>query len=731
MIMRPYRAVALAAVIAVLGIGGAAKAALPSSSAPTPNGATAGNAIYRGTSTAVQFDVSPPLRSIRPLTAPSPVFRDANERGDLPPKIAAGKTIDPVVQRQIGAPAIPTPIVSFDSTIGCGGCAPPDPNGEVGPNHYVAMGNLQFQIFNKTGTSLFGPANTNTLFAGFGGPCQTENSGDPVVLYDQLADRWLLSQFTSAGPTYYNCVALSTSPDPTGTYFRYAFTTGSNFPDYPKYGMEPNAYFISTREFAGNTFAGVGAYALNRAQMIVGNPTPQVISFIAPPTPAYVVGDGLLPADMDGTTPPPAGSDEYYMGSQDNNGSYGAPSDGLTFWKFHVDFPTPANSTFILANTLATAPFNSIFSPCGGTRACIPQPGTANKIDHLGYRQRPLFRLAYRNMGTYESLLTNQSVDGGVGPSGPVSGIRWYEVRSPSTTPVIFQQGTYAPGVTDDIHRWMGSMAMDHVGNISLGYSASSTTVFPSIRYTGRLVGDPLGTLPQGEGSIMIGTGSQTAGGSRWGDYSDMTVDPTDDCTFWYVSEYVPTTSAAGWRMHVGSFKFPNCTLSTPTATATGTLATATPTPIATLTSTATLTPLATATPCQSGAIVNGGFETGTLAPWTVLGTNPPPVVSNALPHSGTFAALLGTVSGGEPTGDGSIYQTITVPAGGGTLSYWWNGGTTDTITFDWQDAYITDTSGTILATIMHNCQTTGDPRRRVLQLPIRPRSVIAQRRES
>ncbi|MDQ2806499.1 MAG: hypothetical protein M3Z04_06220, partial [Chloroflexota bacterium] len=625
MIMRPYRVAALAAVIAVLGIGGAAKAALPTSSTPAPNGPTA-SAIYRGTSNAVQFDVSPPLRSIVPLTSQSAKgFRDENERGDTPAKMTAGKTIDPVVQRQAGAPAIPGPIVSFDSTIGCGGCAPPDPNGEVGPNNYVAMGNAQFQIFNKTGTSLFGPANINTLFAGFGGLCQTDNAGDPVVLYDQLADRWLLSQFTSpnTGPPFFNCVALSTGPDPTGTYYRYAFTTGPNFPDYPKYGMGPNAYFISTREFqgSGGPFQGVGAYALNRAQMLVGNPTPQVISFIAQPTPAYVVGDGLLPADLDGITPPPAGSDEVYMGSQDNNGPYGAPSDGLTFWKFHVDFPTPANSTFTLANTLATAPFNSMFSLCAG-RACIPQPGTTNKLDHQGYRQRPLFRLAYRNMGTYESLLTNQSVDAGAGPSGAVSGVRWWEVRNLATTPTIFQEGTYAPGVTDGIHRWMGSLAMDRTGNIGLGYSAANTTLFPSIRYTGRLSTDPIGTMPQGEGSIIEGTGSQTGGGNRWGDYTDMTVDPTDDCTFWFVSEYVPVTSGAGWRMHVGSFKFPSCGGGTPTPTATGTLPTATRTSTVTLTptitqtptQTGTATPTATPNPCLVYAITAG---TGTIVPGT------------------------------------------------------------------------------------------------------------------
>ncbi len=235
----------------------------------------------------------------------------------------------------------------------------------------------------------------------------------------------------------------------------------------------------------------------------------------------------------------------------DNNGPYGAPQDALTVWKFTVDFVTPANSSFVLTNTVPVAAFNSILGLCGGSRACIPQPGTANGIDHLGYRQRPLHRLAYRNFGTHESLVTNQSVSAGAGPNGEVSGIRWWELRSPSSSPFIFQQGTYAPGLTDGIHRWMGSIAMDGGGNMGLAYSAGNgaNQTFPSIWYTGRNAGSALGTMPLGENSIITGTGSQTAGGNRWGDYSSVTVDPVDDATFWVVNEYLPTTSDSGWRL--------------------------------------------------------------------------------------------------------------------------------------------------------------------------------------
>ena len=223
-------------------------------------------------------------------------------------------------------------------------------------------------------------------------------------------------QFTAGGPTFFNCVAVSQTNDPTGSWFRYAISTGANFPDYPKAAVWPDAYYLSTREFLGSTFKGVGAYALNRAQALAGDPNAQVISFLAPPAPLYAVGDGLLPSDWDGPTPPPAGSPNYYLGSQDNGAGYGAPTDALNLYKFHVDFANPPASSFGLTNTIPVAAFNSILGICGGTdgRDCIPQPNTTVKIDHLGYRQRPTFRLAYRNFGDHESLVTNQSVSAGM-----------------------------------------------------------------------------------------------------------------------------------------------------------------------------------------------------------------------------------------------------------------------------------------------------------------------------
>jgi hypothetical protein len=512
--------------------------------------------------TADKYDLSPPLRSIKPILTRQKE-KGEDDRGAPGPVNNTQHDPDPVVQNTkgdgiSGQDSIPPTGVSFDGLANTSGVNPPDPNGDIGPNHYVQMVNSRFQIFTRAGASVFGPANINTLFAGFGGPCQTENAGDPIVLYDQLADRWLLSQFTSAGPTYFNCVAVSTSSDPTGTYYRYAFSTGASFPDYPKYGVWSNAYFISAR-FVGSPVTGTGAYALNRAQILAGNPTPQVVSFIVPHgAQPFRVGDGLLPADLDGTRLPPPNSPHYFVGSMDGGGPYGAPADALNLFKFQVDWVTPANSTFTFASQLNTAPFDSVFTCTPSARSCIPQPGTTIKVDILSYRQRPTFRLAYRNHGTHESLVTSMSVEATAG----LAGMRWWEIRSPNSSPVIFQEGTYAPA--DAVNRWMGSVAMDNDGNMGLAYSVSdAVSVFPGIRYTGRLAGDPLGTMPQGEGTMVNGTGAQTTTNNRWGDYSSMNIDPLDDCTFWYTTEYYATTSTTGWRTRISSFKFPSCTAPT------------------------------------------------------------------------------------------------------------------------------------------------------------------------
>jgi hypothetical protein len=549
-------------VIGLAGLGTAAAAESQQDKSAGQPQATAEppKAIFRGAFKAVKMDVSPPLRDMAPGAVSTFEEEGDKERAfpDAGPFNVGPREVDTAVQSSVGtgrAFEIPGPNVSFDAFSALCGCQPPDSDGDVGPNHYVVMVNLHFAIYNKAGALLFGPVANNTLWSGFGGACQTQNAGDPIVLHDQMANRWIFTQFTSAAP-FLNCLAVSTTADPMGPYTRYALPVPTNvLPDYPKWGVWPNAYFLSTREVGASR---IGAYAIDRAQVLAGNPAAQIISFSVPGGAGggATGGDGLLPSDMDGTLPPPAGSPNYFAGTMDNNGPYGATQDAINWWKFTVDFVTPANSSFVLASQIPVAAFNSVMPPpCATSRDCIPQPGTAIRVDHLGYRQRPTWRLAYRNFGTHESLVTNQSVDAG----GGMSGVRWYEIRNPNAVPpTLFQQGTYAPGLTDGIHRWMGSIAMDRAGNMGLGYSASNaTTVFPGIRFTGRLQADPLGTMPQGEGIIVDGTGSQTSTLRRWGDYTSMNVDPTDECTFWYVNQYIPTTSPGGWRIRVGQFQFP------------------------------------------------------------------------------------------------------------------------------------------------------------------------------
>jgi hypothetical protein len=510
--------------------------------------------VFSGAYRAVRFDVSPPLRSMTPIPPDDlfadSVFFDMMIDPDPPGKLTYGEQdVDQAVQEWNGAPLlIPAPTHNF--IVGTGTANPPDPVGDVGPNHYVRMSNASFQIFNKTGVSQFGPAQINTLFAGFGGACEVENAGDPIVLYDQLADRWLLTQFSDGTAPFFLCVALSTSSDPTGTYFRWAFPT-AGFPDYPKFGVWPNAYLFSTRE---TTTSSIGAYAVDRAQMLAGVPNPVVISFVNSLNSEFTefLGDGLLPADVDGSTPPPAGSPAYFLGTMDDGGPYGAEFDAIFVWEFDINFANPPASSFVLSSILPIAPYDTIY-PCNG-RSCVPQPPPLGAVDILSYRQRPMHRAAYRNYGGYESIVTNQSVEA----AANMAGIRWWEIRSPGNNPVLYQDSTYAPGVTDQVQRWMGSIAADKAGNLGLGYSASSTTVFPSIRYSGRLESDALGTMAQGEGVIIDAAGGSTQTTRRWGDYTSINIDPTDDCTFWYINEYF-AVSGTQWTLRAGSFKFPEC----------------------------------------------------------------------------------------------------------------------------------------------------------------------------
>jgi hypothetical protein len=420
--------------------------------------------------------------------------------------------------------------LSFDGLrVGDGGSyayAPPDPNGDVGPNHYIQTVNFTIAIYDKSGVQLL-RIPFNNFFDGTGTPCDTINSGDPVVVYDRLAGRWLITDFSTPIP-YYECVAISHTSDPlTGGWDMYGIKISDTaMNDYPKIGVWPDAYYLSFNMFvAGSAWGGVEVWALNRDRMLNGQPL-QSVHFSLSAESGYA---SLLPSHA--LTTPPSGSENYYVSF--------APPNKLQLWKFHVDWNTPASSTFTGPSELAIADF--------AIAASVQQKGSSSLLDSVSFR--PMMQLIYRKINDTESLWANHTV-----ASSGIAAVRWYEVRDPGGTPTVFQQGTYQP---DANHRWMGSLAVDRDGNMAVGYSVSSLALFPSIRYAGRLAGEVPGILTQAEASFIEGSGSQYTS-NRWGDYSDMSVDPVDDCTFWYTNEYFTTTGSA-WRTRIGSFKYPSC----------------------------------------------------------------------------------------------------------------------------------------------------------------------------
>lgn len=689
-------------------------------------------------SSAVDHDLSPPLRQI----PPAPRFkRPAHPALPLPRPPRAPQAADPVLQRVVPFELAPATILSFDG-VGEGftgpsgsyvvNVAPPDTNGDVGPNHYVHIVNTDLAIFDKAGAVLLGPLPVNTLWSGFGGNCQNDNDGDPIVLYDPIANRWLISQFAvnHPSPNYLQCVAISQTPDPTGAWYRYSFAY-SAFNDYPKFGVWPDGYYVTFNLFNPG-FIGSEVCAYDRTAMLSGQAATQQ---------CFTLGSqfgGLLPADLDGTRLPPTGAPNYVL-------ALGAGQNQLAFWKFHVDWGTPSHSTFTGPTTIATAAFSEA---CGGG-TCISQSGTSQLLDSLG--DRLMYRLAYRNFGDHESLVVNHSVTAGSGV-----GARWYELRLPGGVPSIYQQGTYAP---DSNFRWMGSVAMDRSGNMALGFSLSGAGLHPEVHYTGRLAGDTLGIMSQGEGTLINGAGAQTSGLDRWGDYSMMAVDPADDCTFWYTSEYIPANGSFNWKTRIGAFRFPGCgvtsefsiSASPPSATVaqggaanfvvstvitggsaqavnlslsglpSGATATFVPTTISSGSSSALSVSTGTAaagtypltitgsgtsathftsvsltiTPSSGSTLVNGGFETGNLNGWS--GYRYASV--NRASHTGSYSVLVG--SGSPTSGDSSIAQTFTVPDSGGKLSFWYRVHCPDTVTHDWATASLRDNTNSAVVTLL------------------------------
>src|SRR5436190_4348569 len=531
-------------------------------------------------------------------------------------------------------PSMPSPLITFEgmnlTQSGCS-CQPPDSDGDVGPNHYVNSVNSSIKIFDKLGNPLNGTNGTtyNSFFSALGGgnPCgNNSNDGDGVVFYDHLADRWVVSDFAFPafpGTSFYQCIGVSRTSDPvSGGWWLYAIQVdpahNNYLGDYPKFGMWPDAYYLSMNEFSTNTtFNGVRVYALDRNSMVNGGSANAIGFSILPAD----LGDqySLVPASFRTGDPPPAGQPEWFM-DINSSSTAGTVENQVFVRRFHVDFATPANSTFGVGAShlpdgiITVNGFKDAFNATTGNIVPNGSVTMAQWLDTLG--DKIMYPLVYQNLGGTESIYADQTIllatDATL--TGPTA-VRWYQFNmSGNTIPATPAQQQDWNNGADGLFRWMPSINVDWQGNVAIGYTASSTAVNPGIRYAGRLAGDPLSNMAQGEATLIAGGGHQTTTQGRWGDYSTMFVDPTDSCTFWHVNEYYTATSSASWATRIGSFKFPGCGASTPTPTPTAT-ATATFTPTATATATFTPTATATFTPTATATFTPTATATATFTP--------------------------------------------------------------------------------------------------------------------
>jgi hypothetical protein len=416
--------------------------------------------------------------------------------------------------------------------------APPDTNMSVGDTQVVQWVNESFGVFDKTtGALVSGPTAGNAFWAGFGGSCQTQNDGDIEIRYDQLAQRWVAGQLVFESTPYMYCIAVSTTDNALGTYNRYAISFGNNLDDYPKVGVWPDGYYLGVNIFTnGEFYSGPEMCAMNRTAMLAGQ------AMTAQCFQKTTENSLLLPSDVDGQTLPPAGEPNFDIALYN--------STTLHEYQFHVDFTNPNNTTFTGPISI-TVP--SYTEPCANFNLgeCLTQPSPGELLEAL--TDRLLYRLAYRNFGTYEALVVDHTVT----PTGgrAQSAVRWYEIHSPDTTPTVYQSGTYQ-NTTRSL--WMGSVAMDQFGDMALGFSNVSPTQDASIAFAGRVPSDPLGKLEAAK-IIKVGTGVQENTDGRWGDYSSMSLDPTDDCTFWYTTEYIKSNGSFNWSTQIANLRFKSC----------------------------------------------------------------------------------------------------------------------------------------------------------------------------
>ncbi len=462
----------------------------------------------------------------------------------------------------LSAAQMPAPSLSFDGLSSNDNAAaygfrilPPDTFGDVGPAHYVQAVNALVRVFDKQGNPLTPPFKLSSIFAPLGTLCAARNDGDPVVLYDALTDRWLLSQFCTQMPPFRQMIAVSKTGDPTGEYYIYEFVMPNNkLNDYPKFGIWSDEIYMTSDEFFGSDYAGTGVFAFDKKKLLAGDASASYIYFdLASPTTLRI--GGMLPADFDGLRAPPANTPNIFVGYTATE--YGEAQDALRLFEFRADFQNPNNSTFAerADSPLIVAPFDPTSND---GRTDILQPAPGERLDSQS--DRLMYRAAYRNFGTHESFVVNQTVR--TSPVGSIyrAGVRVYELRKTNNIFTVHEQTTIG---NDNMSRWMAGAAQDHQGNLAVSYSFGNEEKKPAIYYAGKAANDPAGVF-RAENFLIEGTGVQKAFGFRWGDYSGLSIDPQDDCSFWITNQYYTQESENesdfGWLTRIGKFRFNECT---------------------------------------------------------------------------------------------------------------------------------------------------------------------------
>jgi hypothetical protein len=599
-----------------------------------------------------KHDTGPLLREVAPLLPEYSLPSEHEIQNNVNPNHNWSNKVqkDPVLQTEENSPGLQTPNFSLEfEGLGVGdaffcNCMPPDNDGAPGTTQYVQYINLSYAVWDKSGNMVLGPLAGNAFWSGFGGSCQNDNSGDPIVRFDAAAQRWVVSQFAINGTgSDFECVAVSTTADATGAYNRYAFPF-NDFPDYPKMGVWPDAYYFTFNNFnlSGTAFVGADACAADRTKMLTG--AAATIVCFQQNSKQW----GELPSDLDGATAPAAGTPNF-VAELDPSGSA-----NIDLFKFHVDFTTPTNSTFTGPTLIPVAAFTPLCNTQVRGR-CVKQPTFgSDPLESLG--DRLMYRLVYRNFGDHTTLLTSHSI-----VAGTSGGLRWYEIHNPETTPTVFQSGTFAP---DSQYRWMPAIAMDQNQDIAVGFSrsGSATGQYPSLVYAGRVPSDAAGTL-ESEVVLKAGAGSQTGGGDRWGDYSSVTIDPTDDCTFWFTEEYEKVTGGFNWSTAIGTFSFPGCGGGGPSFTLTALPNTVTVSQGSSGTSTITVVPAGGFT--GSVTLSASGLPSGVTAAFVPNPTTTTSVLTLTASATAATGTSTVTITGTSGSLTATTTLTLTVTASG------------------------------------------------------------------